>query len=291
MRPFDFYSPASLYEALSLMEDLGENALPLAGGTDLIPRLKSGDLTPPAVVSLKRIKDLEGISFDVHQGLRLGSRVTLGDLVIAPLIREHYPILAETAGVMASRQIRNLATVGGNLANAAPSADLAPPLLVLGAEVRLVSVAGERQIPLQEFFLGPGRTSRQPSELLLEIRLPPPEGTALYTKYTPRAYMDLAVVGVAVRVSPPNGHRARVRIALGAVSPVPILALRAAQMVEGGSMSAALVQRAGETAAEECSPIDDVRASAAYRRRMVTVLVCRGLERLAARAGKAGRNA
>lgn len=285
MRPFDFYSPKSLPEALSLLADLGEDAAPLAGGTDLLLRMKSGDQTPQALISLKRLKDLEGISFDARQGLRLGSRLTLYDLVRSPLVREHYPILAKAAGVMASNQVRTLATVGGNLVNAAPSADLAPPLLVLGAEVRLTSVTAERQIPLQDFFLGPGRTSRQASELLVEIRLPLPDGMAVYMKHTPRAYMDLAVVGVAVRVGRPNGHRRSVRIALGAVSPVPMLAQRAAQVVEGGSLRAADFDRAGEIAAEECSPIDDIRASAGYRRRMVTVLVRRGLERIAAQAG------
>src|SRR3990170_1164068 len=281
MHAFDFHSPIGLPAALGLLSELGADAAPLAGGTDLLLRMRAGDQTPRAVVSLKGVEELQGISFDAHQGLRLGARLTLRDLTRSPTIREHYPILAEAAATMACEQVRSLATVGGNLVNAAPSADLAPPLLVLGAEVRLANVAGERRLPLERFFLGPGSCLRKPDELLVEILVPPPDGRALYLKHAPRAYMDIAVVGVAISLGRGNGNGRSVRIALGAVAPVPMLARRAAGALNGARLRPAEVERAAEIAAEECSPIDDVRASAAYRRRIVSVLVRRGLEALA----------
>lgn len=281
MRAFDFYSPADLSEAFHVLAELGAEAAPLAGGTDLLLRMKANDQEPRAVVSLKRLSDLKEISFDPHHGMRLGSRVTLRELIRSPLVREHYPILTRAAATMASEQIRSLATVGGNLVNAAPSADLAPPLLVLGAEVRLASLSGERQLPLAQFFIGPGLTVRQPSEILIQIRLPPPEGRAVYLKHSPRNCMDIATVGVAVRVARGTGNGRGVRIALGAVAPVPMLARQAAEAVDADSLTSAEFVRAAHIAAEECAPIDDPRASAGYRRRVVAVLVRRSLEAVA----------
>jgi len=281
MRAFDFYSPAGLPEALGLLAELGSEAAPLAGGSDLMLRMRAGDQTPRAVVSLKRVAELEGVSFDARQGLRLGARLTLRDLTRSPLVLEHYPVLARAAAAMASEQVRSFATVGGNLVNAAPSADLAPPLLVLGAEVRLASLSGERRVPLEHFFLGPGSCVRRPEELLVEILVPPPDGSAVYLKHAPRAYMDIAVVGVAVRHVPANGNGGSVRIALGAVAPVPMLARKAAKVIEAEPLRPNAFSRAGELAGQECSPIDDIRASAGYRRRMVAVLVRRALEAVA----------
>jgi carbon-monoxide dehydrogenase medium subunit len=282
MRAFDFYLPTSLSDALRILEELGAEAAPLAGGTDLVIRMKANDKRPRAVVGLRRIAELKGIHFDAREGMRLGSRVTLRELIRSPFVQEHYPILSYAAGTMASEQVRSRATVGGNLVNAAPSADLAPPLLVLGAELRLASLSGERQVPLSQFFLGPGSTQRQPSELLIEIRLPPPEGHSTYLKHSPREHMDVASVGVAVRVARERGNGRGVRIALGAVAPVPMLARRAAEALDAQSLTSSEIGRAAEIAAEECSPIDDARASASYRRQMVSVLTRRCLEAVAA---------
>ena len=281
MRAFDFYAPVGLPEALGLLAELGAEAAPLAGGTDLLLRMEAGDQTPRALISLKRLEELNGIAFDADHGLRLGARLTLRDLTRSPIVREHYPVLAQAAATMASEQIRSLATIGGNLVNAAPSADLAPPLLVLGAEVRLTNASGERRLPLEDFFLGPGSCVRKPDELLVEILVPPPEGSAVYLKHAPRAYMDIAVVGVAVRHVPANGNGGSVRIALGAVAPVPMLARKAAKVIEVEPLRPSAFSRAGELAGQECSPIDDIRASAGYRRRMVEVLVRRALEAVA----------
>jgi carbon-monoxide dehydrogenase medium subunit len=181
---------------------------------------------------------------------------------------------------MASEQIRNFATVGGNLCNASPSADLAPPLIALDATVCLAGREGERRLPLEAMFLGPGRSALEAGELLKEIHVPPPAGQTVYLKQAPRAYMDIAVVGVAVRIEQADGRCEQARIALGAVAPVPLRAFRAETELVGRPLTAERIQRAAAIAAEECSPIDDVRSSAWYRRRAVEVLTRRALQQL-----------
>lgn len=280
MQPFDLLTPTSLTEAVNLLSESGGAALPLAGGTDLIPQMRAGEASPGSLLSLRRLRELDDLAFDPGRGLRLGARVTLRQLVRDPMIRRYYPVLAEAASIMASEQVRSLATVGGNLCNGSPSADLAPPLLVLDAEVVLVGPSGQRTLPVGEFFVGPGATARRPNELLLELRLPPPRGSAIYLKHTPRSYMDLAVVGVAARLVRGNGSPPQIAIALGAVAPVPMRADRAEQSWVGEGLTPAGLARAARSAAEECSPIDDIRASAGYRRQMIEVLVRRSLETL-----------
>ncbi|MBI3176760.1 MAG: FAD binding domain-containing protein, partial [Chloroflexi bacterium] len=176
MNSFDHFNPSSLSEALSILSERNGNAAVIAGGTDLLLRMKHGILKPNAVVNLKRIPELRGLSYDSTSGLRIGSLTTLRELTRSPQILDLYPALAQTAGVMASEQIRSLATVGGNLCNASPSADMAPPLIALDAVACLVSLSGERQIPLSEFFTGPGKSVRGAGELLKEIIVPPPQG-------------------------------------------------------------------------------------------------------------------
>lgn len=274
MRSFDHFTPKSLPEALELLARLNGQTYPIAGGTDLLLKMKSGELTPQRLVNIKRLPELMGITYDQRTGLKLGALATLRELTRSPLIREHYPVLAQTAGLIASEQIRSFATLGGNLCNAAPSADLAPPLIALGGTVRLVGPSGERRLLLEDFFLGPGSTALQPGELLKEISVQPPEGNTIYLKHSPRAFMDIAVVGVAVHMQLAGSVCRQARIVLGAVAPVPLRARRAeAELI--GPLTEKRIAQAAKTAAEECSPIDDVRGSAWYRKRMVEVLVNR----------------
>lgn len=293
MKAFDHYTPTTLPEALALLGRLDGQARVIAGGTDLMLKMKAGAATPAAVVNIKRLPELKGIKHLVvesptnpptHQniGLRIGALTTLRELTRSPLIQERYPVLAEAAGVMASEQIRSFATVGGNLCNAAPSADLAPPLIALEATVRLAGPGGDRHLPLEAFFLGPGRSALEADELLREIILPPPEERVLYFKQAPRAYMDIAVVGVAVSLHLVNGLCQRVRIALGAVAPVPLRVRQVEPELTGQPLTADRIERAASLAATACSPIDDVRGSAWYRRRMVQVLARRALQQLVA---------
>ncbi|WKZ48976.1 MAG: xanthine dehydrogenase family protein subunit M [Anaerolineales bacterium] len=278
MNPFEHFTPSSLPEALSLLAERNGSAAVIAGGTDLLLRMKSGFAKPRAVVNLKRIPDLRGISCDSNSGLRLGALTTLRDLTRSLQIRDLYPVLALAAGVMASEQIRSLATLGGNLCNAAPSADLAPPLIALDAEVAIVSLSGERRLPLADFFTGPGKTVLQRGELLKEIVVPLPQGNTVYLKHSPRAFMDIAIVGAAVRIHKQGSQCQQARIVLGAVAPTPLRVRSGEEILEGQTLSVERIQKAAQASAASCSPISDVRGAAWYRKRMVEVLVRRGIE-------------
>lgn len=287
MKPFDYLAPRTLAEAVDVLAKHNGEARMVAGGTDLLLKMKAGRLAPKVVVNIKRIPELRCLSFDSH--LTLGALTTLEELRRSPIIRQHYPALAEAAATMASVQIRNLATVGGNLCNAAPSADLAPILIALNAIVRIAGPGGERRAPLGEFFTGPGTTILEPGELMVALKVPRPTGPALYLKHSPREHMDIAVVGVGLSLRWGNTLRATAsptptcesaRVVLGAVAPTPLRAQRAEEELLGGPLNAERIDRAAKIAAEEAKPIDDVRGSAWYRRRMVEVLVRRGLSRI-----------
>jgi carbon-monoxide dehydrogenase medium subunit len=291
MKPFDYLAPRTLAEAVEALakhngQAAGTGAV-VAGGTDLLLKMKAGRLAPKVVVNIKRIPELRCLSFDSH--LTLGALTTLEELRRSPIIRQHYPALAEAAATMASVQIRNLATVGGNLCNAAPSADLAPILIALNAIVRIAGPGGERRAPLGEFFTGPGMTILEPGELMVALKVPRPTGPALYLKHSPREHMDIAVVGVGLSLrwgstlratASPTPTCESARVVLGAVAPTPLRAQRAEEELLGGPLNAERIDRAAKIASEEAKPIDDVRGSAWYRRRMVEVLVRRGLSRI-----------
>ena len=243
-------------------------------------KMRSGLSQPETIINIKRLPELRGIFYDELHGLRLGALTTLRELTRSPLIRTHYPSLAHAAGVMASEQIRSFATLGGNLCNGSPSADLAPPVMVLGGTAVLVSASGERHVSMDAFFLGPGQTVLNGSELLKEIRIPPPVGQAIYLKHSPRAYMDIAIVGVGIRLYCDGGLCRQARIVLAAVAPVPLRIREAELELEGYVVSDDRIARAADLATKACSPIDDIRGSAWYRKRMVEVLTRRGLKTL-----------
>ena len=277
MKRFDYLAPKNLKEAIEMMSDHPE-AIPLAGGTDLLVQMKEGHRSAQALLSLKRIPEVHQLT--CNGKLAFGSAVTVGQIAANPYIQQDYTALAMGAGLIGSVQIRNMATVGGNLCNAAPSADTAPPLLVLGAQAVIASARGERTIPLEEFFLGPGQTVLQPGELLKEIVVPkPPEGSrAFYVRHTPRARMDIAVVGVATAITLDEGGKiADARLALGAVAPVPMRATKAEALLRGQHLTDELLRQVGALAAQEAQPIDDLRASAEYRRHLVNILTQRAL--------------
>lgn len=280
MRAFDHYNPQSLPEALRLLDKLNGQAHLLAGGTDLILKMKAGLETPTTIINIKRLPELQGISYDENTGLQLGAATTLRELTRSPIIRDHYPCLVQTAGLMASEQIRSFATVGGNLCNASPSADLAPPLIILGAIAHIVGGQGARELPLQAFFLDPGQSALQSGELLQKITIPPARGEALYIKHTPRAFMDIAVVGVGIWLQTAENVCQEVRIVLAAVAPIPLRARRAEVELAGQPLTPDRIARAAKLAAEEASPIDDVRGSSWYRRRMLEVATRRGLQQI-----------
>lgn len=284
MKRFDYLAPQSLPEALEMLSARPE-AVPMAGGTDVLTQIKSGQRRAEALLSLKRVPEVHPI---VHVGqLTVGSAVSVRQIAAHPQIQRDYTALAIGAGLLGTPLIRAVASVGGNLCNAAPSADTAPSLLVLGARAVIAGPGGERTVPLEEFFVGPGRTVLQPGELLKEIVVPQPadRSGSFYLRHTPRARVGLAVVGVAAAVVlNADGTLAEARLALGAVAPVPMRARQTEELLRGQLLTDEVVRRAGAVAAQEARPIDDLRASAEYRRHLVNILTQRALRGAYAKA-------
>lgn len=280
MNRFEYQEARTLQEAMELLSQ-DQEARVVAGTTDVLVRWRQGLLQPRSVVNIKRIPGLDGVHYSPETGLSLGALVTVRTLELHPLIRAHYPGLTQAATTFAGVQIRHLATVGGNVCNASPAGDTLPALLAYGAECRLVGPAGERLVPLERFFLGPGRTVLQPVELLVEFRLPPlpPHAGALYIKHSPRSTMDIATVGVAsvVSLAAHSDVCEEVRIALGAVAPTVIRARATEALLRGQRLDAEHLQQAARAAVEEASPIDDLRGTAHYRRAVIAPLVGRTL--------------
>jgi carbon-monoxide dehydrogenase medium subunit len=280
MRAFAYHAPTSLAEAVAIMEREGGGGKVLSGGTDLLIAIKERGFLPKYVISLRDVPEVQAVSYDEQTGLRIGAAAKLSDVATHPVVQERYPILVQGASLVGSLQIQNLGTVVGNVCNAAPSADTAPPLVALGASARIAGPHGERTIPLDEFFVGPGRTVLESDELVAEILVPPPppRSGGAYERYTPRQEMDIAVVGVGSVVALGSGNQcASARICLGAVAPTPIRAKAAEAALAGQELSPAAIERAAGAAAEEATPITDQRGTADYRRHLVRVLTQRTL--------------
>ncbi len=274
---FEYQRPVSLAEALDLMADGSPDASPLGGGTNLVVDMRSGRNTPATLIDLRDIDELRGIRLE-DDHVVLGGGVTIAEVLGSELIARHSPFLAEAASLFGNPLLRNRATVGGNLADASPAADMAVPLLALGAEVELASKSGSRQVPLDEFMIGVRRTIRRGDELLTRIRWPVPssDSTGGFYKIGLRKADTISIVSVAVMVgSDESGRCSSVRIALGAVAPKPMRAVDAEAMLTGSVLDARAIDAAARVAADATQPIDDVRASASYRRRMAETLVRR----------------
>lgn len=279
MKPFQYYLPGNIQEVLDLLASHKGEAKIVAGGTDLINQIKRGEISPKCLISLNVVASLQFISRE-NGLLRIGAGTNLRAIETSTVIKSSFPMLAEAAGQIGSLQIRNRGTIGGNLVNAAPSADMAVPLLALNATVTIIGLNGKYDIPLEHLFKGPGVTSLEDDALIQEISVPLGSKPikALYYKIGPRMGMDIATVGVAVALTQAEtGTVEQVAIALGAVAPTPIRAKKTEQMLQGESFSQEIIERAAATAMEETSPISDQRASADYRKEMVQVLVRRGL--------------
>jgi carbon-monoxide dehydrogenase medium subunit len=276
---FDFVSPRSPEEAVAQIKERGPGGKLLAGGTDLLLQIKARAVRPAYVVDLSRLADLSRLEYREGEGLWIGSTVRLRALQMSALVRERFGIVADGASLVGSIQVRNLATIGGNLCNAAPSADLAPPLIAANARAEVLGPAGSRSVPLDTFFVGPRRTVLASDELLLGVFVPEPEPSTRgsYIRHTPRNEMDIAVVGVGSSVVVRDGRIVSARIALGAVAPTPIRATRAESALIGRPADAGSIDEAATIAAEEARPISDVRGSAEFRRHLVKVLTQRTL--------------
>jgi len=288
VRRFHLALPRSIEDCLKLLAERGPEAKLVAGGTDLLPQMKNGLVKPTAVIDLSGVADLRVLRREDGAGLRVGASVAAREIELDPYTRSAYPALAESGALVGSVQIRNLATVGGNLCNAAPSADMAPPLLSLDAEAIIAGPRGRRRVPMADFFTGVRRTVLAPDELLVELIVPAPgpHSGGQYLRHTPRRELDIAVVGVASQVTLSDGVCRKARIALAAVAPTPIRATAAERALEGQPPTAQLIARAAQLAVEAARPISDQRGSADFRRHLVGVLTRRTLTTALERAGR-----
>ena len=278
MRRFELAIPASLAACQQALAD-GPDVKLVAGGTDLLPQMKNGLVKPRRVVDLSALPELKVIERLSDGGLRVGAGVSARALERSAALRDGFLALADGAAVVGSLQVRNLATLGGNLANAAPSADMAPPLLALDAECVIAGPRGQRRVPAAEFFTGVRRTQLAPDELLVEIIIPAPGfgSGGTYVRHTPRRELDIAVVGVASQLTIRDGQCTKARVALAAVAPTPVRAIAAEARLEGEAITPALIEEAANLAVEAAAPISDQRGSAEFRRHLVRVLTRRTL--------------
>ena len=276
----DYFEPKTVSETLSLLDKHGAEAKVIAGGTDVMVDIKFKE-EPGSLVNIKKLPGLSGIS-ENGGSLRIGALTTIRDLETSALVREKLPVLWEASHQFASLQVRNTATVGGNICRASPSGETLAPLLVLEATGKCVFSAGEKSQPFTSFFQGPGKSVLGAKGLLTEIDVPypAPGSKGVYLKHAVRGAMDIAMVGVAVMITPDasKNNLQDVRIGLGAVAPTPVRAPKAEALLRGKPLTAALVKEAAALAASEASPISDQRSSAENRRWIVEALTRKGLE-------------
>jgi CO/xanthine dehydrogenase FAD-binding subunit len=288
---FAYFAPKTLEEALGLLVEQGEGARVMAGGTDVVVKMSHGLLKPKAIINVQDIQSLRGISFSVNSGLTIGATARLVEVASHPDIVNYYPSLVHAVLCMANVEVRNVATVAGNLCNAAPSADCAPPLMVMNGELTIAGPKGERRLSLDEFFRGPGTTSMDQAEILTSIHVPTPDpgSGASYMRISARCGVDIAAVGVGAGMVLNGEICKEAKIVLGAVAPVPMRAIKTEELLRDQKVTPELLAHAGDQAAQEAKPITDIRASASWRKKMVAVLTRRALQEAFERASKGQR--
>jgi aerobic carbon-monoxide dehydrogenase medium subunit len=277
---FDYYSPRSVAEACQLLAQFGSRAKVLAGGSDLLCKMKHGLAEPEILVSIRKIPELKKIEYVPGKGVVIGGVSTHNDIVFSEVLQEKYLSVSNAAQTMAANQVRHAGTVGGNISSAVPSADMPPILMALNASVKIVGANGERTMPLEDVFTGPSKTVLAQDEIITEVIIPDQEMTgSTYLKFALRKAGALAVVGVAVAVNVENDVIKDVRVALGAVAPTPMRAKKTEDFLRGKRITDELLEEAGKIAYDECKPISDFRASADYRRDLVRIYTKRGLRK------------
>jgi CO/xanthine dehydrogenase FAD-binding subunit len=280
MEAFDYVAPRSLSEAFNALGN-GKKTLLLAGGTDVIVQLREGRRECDQLIDLKHIPELMSYSFGSDGALEIGAAVPLAQLYEDPEVRRKYPALVDCATIIGGIAIQSRATLGGNLCNASPAADSSPALMAMSARLVVASNSGNREVACEDFFAGPGRSTLQPGELLLSIKLPAPapESGAFYHRFIPRNEMDIAVASAGVSITlDGSGNVTGARVALGAVSATPIMVPGAAEALIGKPANDESFAAAGAAAADAASPIDDMRGGVAQRRHLSKVLTIRALE-------------
>lgn len=281
----EYYRPKTPAEAAEFLAR-NEEAVPLAGGTDVLVGIEGGKIFPSVLVDLSGLEELKGIR-EENDYVWVGALTYMTELRRSPLVQDYFPALVEAASAMGCWQVQNRATLGGNLCNASPSADTAPPLLVYGAVAVCSDGKSERRVPVEKLLVGPGETDLRPGELLLgvEIEKPSEEVAAVYVRRSLRRSMDIPVVNAAVLGRFGGGGMADPRVALGAVGPVPFRAVEVERQLAGRDLTDEVVSRAAAAAAEIARPITDIRSTERYRTRMVEVLVRRALVALREEVG------
>ena len=278
-----YFAPKTIEEASYLLDKYGNRAKIIAGGTDLLRQIKSNTILPRFIISMGGIPALNSISHDKVSGTRIGALATVDSISKSPPMRSYLNVLSQAAGMLGTPTIRAQATIGGNLCNASPSADVATALLVLDAKIKIVGTEGERIVSIDDFFTGPGETILRQNQIVTEIQIPnlPPQCGTAYEKQTRRQGADLAIVGVAVLVVMQGDVSTDVKIGMGAVAPIPIRAKHAEEILKGKKLEDKLLEEASKAASDESKPIDDIRGNADYRKKVVAALVKRAVRQAA----------
>lgn len=274
---FEYIKPASLKEASEFLASHVGEARPLLGGTDCFVRMRDGIMKVKYLVDIKGLDGTNQITFDPKEGLVVGAAVNMNTVSANPLVQKHYPLLAQAARTVASYQLRTRATIVGNICNASPAGDTIGSCIVLGGSLRVFGKNGVRVEPLNKFFLGPGKTTLQPGDIVTALLLPPPAagGVGKYIKLGRNKLSDLSVVGVTAFGYPDQSAKSgfRFRFALASVAPVPFVPVKAEEILAGEKITEETIKRAAQAAMDSVTPIDDVRGSATYRKHMVHNLV------------------
>jgi carbon-monoxide dehydrogenase medium subunit len=286
LHPIEYECPKTLDDAVALFRRHGDNARALAGGTDLLVQMKFGRRSQGVVIDIKKIPEMNAVKYDAVKGLTLGAGVACYKIYGDAAVRAHYAGLIDAVEIIGGTPIQGRATVGGNLCNAAPSADAIPALIAYGAICHIVGPGGVRHVPVEDFCTGPGKNVLAVNEMLVSLHLPPPlpHSGAAYLRFIPRNEMDIAVVGVGASAQVTGGKFHAVRIALASVAPTPVFVAEAGEALEGKPANAQSIEIAAELAKAAAKPISDMRGTAEYRRHLSEVLTRRALQTAVDRA-------
>ena len=279
MKWIDYQSPTSVREAVSLLNEAGERARPLAGGTDLLVQLRVGAYDLDSVVDVKDIPELNELTYDPDNGLTIGAATECYRIYGNSSVRSVYPGIVDAASIIGGTQIQGRASLGGNLCNAAPSADSVPAMIAYNGVARIAGPNGSREVPLEDFCVGVRRTVLERGEMLVSLRFPTPDANsgANYIRFIPRNEMDIAVAGAGVSVTLDNGDISAARVTLASVAPTPLFVADAAEAIVGKPANEETASLAGRIASEAAKPITDMRGTIEYRKRLCEVLTRRAL--------------
>lgn len=279
MKWIDYQSPTSVREAVSLLNEAGDRARPLAGGTDLLVQLRVGAYDLDSVVDVKDIPELNELTYDPDNGLTIGAAAECYRIYGNSTVRSVYPGIVDAANIIGGTQIQGRASLGGNLCNAAPSADSVPAMIAYNGVARIAGPNGNREVALEDFCVGVRRTVLERGEILVSLHFPTPDANsgANYIRFIPRNEMDIAVAGAGVSVTLDNGDISAARVTLASVAPTPLFVAEAAEAIVGKPANEETASLAGKIARDAAKPITDMRGTIEYRKRLCEVLTRRAL--------------